>query len=452
MSRPASLDDTIVAPATAAGEAAVAIVRLSGPRARSIGAELAPSRSARESHRLYRVRLRAGDGAALDDGLVVEMHAPRSYTGEDVVELHVHGGRGVVDAVLGSCLTAGARLAEPGEFTLRAFLRGRMDLAQAEAVGDLISATSESQRRIALGQLAGGLSGTITRLLDDLEGVLAAWRALLDFPEQVGEAEPGDDGRAAVLARVGGELEVLVEQARLDLSRRPQVVLCGAPNSGKSSLLNALVGERRVLVDAAPGTTRDPVEVELAVEGVRVSVWDTAGLRDEADGLERDGIELAWARLARCERALWLASSDAPLWPPDELRAKAVVVGSKVDLVTAGRREDLRREAASRGCELWGFVSTRTGEGVSDLRRWLGRLAPAPATEGVVLVRERHVQALRSARAALGRVAAGLGRGLTLDVLAIELEQASKSLGQVLGRDVDLDVLDRIFADFCLGK
>jgi tRNA modification GTPase len=452
MSRPASLDDTIVAPATAAAEAAVAIVRISGPRARSIGAALAPPRSPRASHRLYRVHLRDAGGAPLDDGLVVEMHGPRSYTGEDVVELHVHGGRGVVDAVLNACLVAGARLAEPGEFTLRAFLRGRMDLAQAEAVGDLIGATSESQRRIAVEQLGGALSDTVTRLLEDLEGVLAAWRALLDFPEQVGDAEPAADGRAAVLGRVRRELQVLIEQARLDLGRRPQVVLCGAPNSGKSSLLNALVGERRVLVDAAPGTTRDPVEVELAVEGVRVSVWDTAGLRDEAAGLERDGIELAWARLARADRAVWLASVEGPVWPPPELRSKTLVVGSKADLAPAAGREALRREAASQGVELWGFVSTRSGEGVTELRRWLGRLAPAAASDGVVIVRERHVQALRVASAALERVEAGLRDGLTLDVLAIELEHASKSLGEVLGRDVDLDVLDRIFADFCLGK
>jgi tRNA modification GTPase len=452
MLRPGSLDDTIVAPATAAGEAAVAIVRLSGPRARAIGEAVAPPRRERRSHRFYRARLEAADGSTLDEGLVVEMHAPHSYTGEDVVELHTHGAPVVVEAVLAACLAAGARLAEAGEYTARAFLRGRLDLAQAEAVGDLIAASGLAQQRIATAQLEGSLSRAVSDLVTELEGVLAAFRAVLDFPEQVTDPDRLVSEQAAPLAHARVQLGALVEQARLDLGRRRHVVLSGAPNAGKSSLLNALVGERRVLVHATPGTTRDPVEVELAVGIARLSVWDTAGLRPEAEGLERDGIELAWERVARADLVLWLLAAETPLWPSPELAPRAIVVGSKADLVSAARRAELETEAAARGQRVWGWVSSRSGEGVSRLRAWLGEVAPLAAASGVVVVRERHLEALRLAGEALGRSSAGLTDGLTLDVLAVEVEEATRQLGHILGRDVELEVLDRIFADFCLGK
>lgn len=445
-----SLKDTIVAPATGDGATAVAIVRLSGPEARSIATKLAPPRRTRLSHRLYRIDIRAVDGELLDDAMVVEMHGPGSYTGEDVVEFHLHGAQTVVNAVLENCVVAGARLAEPGEFTLRAFLYGRIDLTQAEAIGDLIASGDRAQRRVATAHLAGSLGQVVGAMLNDIEGVLARWHALLDFPEQVGEGDVEEtDWRTlnGVRTRAGA----LVAGARLDVRHRRHVVLCGAPNVGKSSLLNILVGERRVLVDALPGTTRDPVEVELALGSSRLSVWDTAGIRDEAIGLERDGVELTWDRVRRADVVVWLASVKDPVWPAEELRERAAVVGSKADLADEQERQQLEGEAQRLGWPFVGFVSAYSGEGVGAVSTWLAKRGPELGDDLAVVVRERHLEALQQACAALDRVMKGSST-LTLDVLSIELEGAAKQLGMILGREVDGEVLDRIFANFCLGK
>jgi tRNA modification GTPase len=438
-----SLADTIVARATPAGSGAVAVVRLSGPRALAIGAAFAAG-GPRQSHRLYAVALRGEGGEVLDHGMIVEMRAPRSYTGEDVVELHLHGSPAVVRAVCERCVALGARAAGPGEFTLRAFTNGRLTLAQAEAVGDLIASTSDAQRRVAAAHLGGALSSQVGALLDPLETVLADWQAALDFPEH-----PSGDGwraeHAAVLRDVACKLQVMFETARVDAWRTRRVALCGAPNVGKSSLLNAWAGETRVLVDAAPGTTRDPVEIELG--GWRVV--DTAGLR-AASGLEAAGIALSLEQIRRSDLALWLVDASSPVWPdPGLVAADVVVVGSKADLVSSGRRSQLESEAESLGFRLTSWISCRTGEGVSELRRRLSEPLDGVGTEAPV-VRERHVAGLREAFEALERAR---GEGLlTLDVRAMELGAAVRSLGAILGRNVDDAVLDRIFAAFCIGK
>ena len=446
-----SLDDTIVAPATGGGDAALAIVRLSGPKARMIGAGLAPASAPRLSHRLYRTTLQASDGGVLDYGMVVEMHAPRSYTGEDVVEFHIHGSRVVVSGVVDRCLSAGARLAEPGEFTLRAFLRGRMDLAQAEAVADLIGAANEAQRQVATAHMAGALSVAIASMLGGLEDVLAGWQASLDFPEQVGEVDVRQEEREA-LVDIHERISTLIGQARLDLDQKRNVVLCGAPNVGKSSLLNFLVGEKRVLVDAAPGTTRDPVEVEVALGATRLSIWDTAGIREDATGLEKQGVELSWERLQRADVPLWLVSVTQPFWPPDGVGNSVVVAGSKADLAGSAQRALIAQGARARGLKFVGFVSVRTREGMASLRAWLAANEPVVPGDVVVVVRKRHLEALKQARGCLERVLEPGNVALTLDLLALEVAEAAKSLGRVVGRDVDGDVLERIFAGFCLGK
>ncbi len=443
-----ALADTIVAPATPAG-GALAIVRLAGEQAREIAARLAPSTRPRASHKLYRARVLDSVSEVIDEAMIVEMHAPRSYTGDDVVELHLHGARLVVDQVIAQSLALGARLAEPGEFTLRAFLNGRMDLSQAEAVADLIAAKNEAQRRVATRQLGGSLSAVVSELLDEVLSVLAALCASFDFPEQVGEWGLRDQDRAA-LAAVLARLDTLVAHARLSLGARRHVVLAGAPNTGKSSLLNALVGEKRALVDAEAGTTRDLIEVELALGGELLSLWDTAGLRKDAAGVEREGIELGRARALWADVLVWLVAPESCVWPEGELSAKAAVVVSKADLLDEASRARLAAEVEARCSRFLGFVSSRTREGLEDLTRALAVSPEDFAEHEVVVVRERHLCALRGAHAAINAALAHGDRGVDLQVT--ELERAARKLGAILGREVEIEVLDKIFSEFCLGK
>jgi tRNA modification GTPase len=441
-----SITDTIVACATAPGESAIAVVRLSGGRARAIVQSMAAGR--RRSHVMHRARVVAPDGTLLDDALVCEMHAPRSYTGEDVVEVHLHGARYVVDRVVGLAVEQGARLAEPGEFTLRAFVNGRMDLTQAEAVVDVLGAANERQLTHANAQLAGALSTRVSTVLSGLEGVIAAGRASFDFPEyDTGAVLP----ELAAVEGMVAELSRLVEHARPESRRTRSVVLCGAPNVGKSSLLNAWSGVERVLVDDAPGTTRDPIEVEMTDGLQRWSVWDTAGFRSEAVGLEARGITLALERARRADLAVWIIDGDAPVWPPADLAC--VVVGGKADCVSEARRGPLERTAAERSLTFLGWVSARTGEGVEALRSRLSRGVDLDERPGeLVIVRDRQVGELRSAMIALQRALDDGAAGVSVDMVVGSLEEAAFALGRVLGRNVDAAVLDRIFAEFCIGK
>ena len=444
------MTDTIVACATAPGEAAVAIVRISGAAALAVGRGLAPSARERRSHVMHRAVVVDVAGARLDDALVCEMHAPRSYTGEDVVELHLHGSRYLVDRVAERACALGARLAEPGEFTLRAFVHGRMDLTQAEAVVDILGASNARQLEQAQAQLSGSLSGEVGALLTSLEGVIAAGRASFDFPEYDTGASLGAD-EVSVLRALVARLQGLVERARPELRRTRSVVLCGAPNVGKSSLLNAWSGEERVLVDDVPGTTRDPVEVEMTDGLQRWSAWDTAGFRASAVGLEARGISLALERARAADLALWIVSPDAPVWPPAELSVR--VVGGKADLVSAARMSAIEDEAAARGLMWLGWVSTKTGAGVAELRARLSRGVDADARSGeIVIVRERQAGELRSALSCLALALREHDAGATVDMVVAGLEEGAFALGRVLGRNVDAAVLDRVFAEFCIGK
>ena len=453
LERPDSLNDTIVACATAPGEGAIAIVRLSGPGAREVGRKLNRRRREARSHQLLRTRLAGGSGETLDEAMLVEMHAPHSYTGDDVVELHLHGSRAVVQAVIEACIGFGARLARPGEFTLRAFLNGRMDLTQAEAVADLIAARSEEQRRIAANHLEGELSKSIHALSGQLEGVLAEWRAALDFPEQL----PDEDVREAQLETiriVDCKIQSIIENARAQVKNGLKIVLCGAPNVGKSTLLNYWVGETRVLVDSTPGTTRDPVEVELFDGPIRWSVWDTAGIRSGALGLEARGIALSVDRIRKADVAVWLVSPENPTWPEGELEVlPMVVVGAKADLASEQTRKKIESEANGRGLVFLGWVSVRTDEGVKQARERLGQRLSTPLAEGVpVVVRQRHIEVLQHASDSLKKVGLLKREREAMDLLALELEEACRWLGRMLGRDVDQAIIDRIFSEFCLGK
>ena len=432
------------------GSGAISIVRISGPTALEIGRTLSPRSTERTSHQFSLSAICDQEATVIDEAMVVEMHGPRSYTGEDTVEIHLHGAMIIVERVLELAQAYGARLAGPGEFTLRAFLNDRLDLAQAEAVGDLVSAQTDSQRNVAASQLRGGLSRRISGFEEEVERILASIRAALDFPEY-----PTGDGieeqDLQLLRDIEKSIALIVSNARCDLHRGRRVALCGAPNVGKSSLLNAWAGEERVLVDSSPGTTRDPIEVELGRGLRRWFVWDTAGMRAEASGLEERGISMARERAYSSDLVVWVVAADNPIWP--DLDRPVWLVGSMVDLVSSARCSELEDEAKERGLEFVGWVSNVTGEGVERLRELFeDHFNPKLATEDVLVVKERHLSALQGALKAFGRLEEALELGMTLDVLAIEVEDVARYLGAVLGKDIDAAVLDRIFADFCIGK
>lgn len=450
---PSNLHDTIVAESTARGAAAVAVVRLSGPEAHRVAAALCAPAALPPPHRLARRQLTDATAAVLDDALVVAMAGPRSFTGEDVAELHLHGSPAVVDAVVAACLHAGARLAEPGEFTRRAFVRGKLDLTQAEAIGALVAAQDERARRAALRLLDGRVGQTLRPLLGQLEGVVAAWRAGLDFPDEV-EADVTVGAALAELGNMAGGLRALLGGAQQLRRVDPQVVLLGGANVGKSTLLNALAGQERALVDAAPGTTRDALALEHAAGNVRMTVWDTAGLRLDASGVEARGIALAHARAAEADLRLWLTGPDAQVWPNEEV-GEVVVVGSQADRTDEAARRRIEKEANRRGHAFVGWICAPSGEGIAALEAFVAdrlRAEAAPHVEHGAVLASRHRGLLTEAVDALGACGRAAADGLPLDCLLAEVELAASRLGQVLGKDVDAAVIDRIFADFCLGK
>jgi len=460
-------DDTIVAVATAPGRGAVAVVRVSGARAMTIAGALGVPPLA--PRRMTRVRLLAPAGGpandgtpealedALDDALVVAYPGPRSYTGEDVVEFHLHGGAVVPASVLAACVRAGARPAWPGEFTQRAVLHGRMDLVQAEAVADLIDARSGAMRRQALAQLDGGLSRRLEALRADLLGVEALIAYELDFPEEDDGPVPRERVTAA-LARLRDALTGLLATAPRAAALRDGVlvVLTGAPNAGKSSLFNALLGESRALVTPVPGTTRDAVDAVLDVRPVPLRLVDTAGVREAMDEVERLGIAVAERYLAQAQ--LVLACGDTPAAVDEALTgARAHSAGVVVPVRT---KADL-----DPGASLptgWAVVSAESGVGVGALLARLCALAgeaaggAAPSGAGgaeVLVTRERQRAGVAAALEAVERFAAAWEEGVVpAPVAAVHLHAAREALGEVVGRVEVEEVLEVVFREFCVGK
>ncbi|MCY4442485.1 MAG: tRNA uridine-5-carboxymethylaminomethyl(34) synthesis GTPase MnmE [Deltaproteobacteria bacterium] len=451
--------DTIAAVATPPGEGGVAVVRLSGPDALSIGGKILGCKDdGWESHRLYYGRVRDPvRGSVVDEVMFVFLQEPKSYTGEDTVEIHCHGGPYVVRQVLGLVLAYGARHAEPGEFTKRAFLNGRLDLAQAEAVLDLIRSRTDKAANVALGQMEGGLSEEVQHLREQLVDTLVQVEAAIDFPEEEIELLQ----RAELARKVAGVVDRIsaligsYEWGRL-IREGVRVCIVGRPNVGKSSLLNALLGVDRAIVTDTPGTTRDFIEETVNLSGLPVVLWDTAGLRENTEGVEQIGIDVTLQRLAESQGCLLVLDGSSPLTGEDRKvmerlrQSQGLVVINKIDL-----RQRIDRAAVSgllprlRQME----VSALSNEGLDALRTAL-RDCFLDSTEEpeIVVTNVRHKAALDRARTSLVEVRRAMDEGLPPDIVAVDLQEARDSLAEIIGTVTNDDILDRIFSQFCIGK
>jgi tRNA modification GTPase len=431
--------DTIAAIATARGAGGVAIVRVSGPEAIAIVAGMVGQGEAELPDRvLVHGVARDRGGARLDEVLVVAMRAPRSYTGEDVAEVHGHGGTVNAGRLLREALERGARLADAGEFTRRAFEHGKVDLASAEGLLGVIEAASERAWRVAQGQLAGALSGTVAGLRGEATSLLAEIEACVDFPEEglefLAARQVGATARA-----LAARCEALAGTFRLGRALRDgiEVALIGPVNAGKSSLLNALVGRERALVAAEPGTTRDYVEVRVEWDGIAVTLIDTAGERAAASDVEERGIALGRERAANADVRVWIDEAGQGPAPS----AGTVVVRSKADLAGETPAGALA-------------TSARTGAGLDDLRARILEVAGAvgEGDDAVVVTSERQRGLLERASRGLARAADAIGAAMPAEVVAVDARDALSALAAVTGEEVGEDVLDALFARFCIGK
>jgi tRNA modification GTPase len=444
--------DTIVALASGGGTAAVALIRLSGPQAERI-ADLACQGAAGRAteRRATRSKVRDAAGRVIDDVLLTVFRASRSFTGEPVVEIACHGGRLVTRRTLERLLECGARSAGPGEFTERAFLNGKLDLTQAEAVMDLISASSDLALRAAHEQLEGGIGRRTEQLREDLIGLVAHLEAWIDFPEEDIDPDTGELFRARIAQAQGGIAGLLAtaEQGRV-LREGVRTVICGRPNAGKSSLLNLFLGCERAIVSDEAGTTRDTIEEMVVLDGVPLRLVDTAGLRDEAGGVEREGMRRT---LMEAERAdLILIVCDATL-PPAETGIDLPPSGS-ARVVTVLNKADLGTDpdwSGKKGVK----ISCTTGEGFSDLRSAIREaldLGEADWGEHAVAINTRHRDCLRRAGASLTAADTLLAEAQPPELAALELREALEALGEIAGKVDAEEVLGAIFSSFCIGK
>jgi len=442
-----------VAVATATGRGGIGVVRVSGPNLSALAIEIL---GALPAPRLATHSMFSGeDGRAIDEGIALYFPAPASYTGEDVLELQGHGGPVVMEMLLRRCLRLGARLAEPGEFTRRAFLNEKMDLAQAESVVDLIDAATEAAARCALRSLRGDFSTLVDGFVSQLKELRVLIEATLDFPEEEIEIADVQNVRAR-FDRLRGDLAQAIgkgQQGNL-LRKGLQVVLAGQPNVGKSSLLNRLAGEELAIVTAIPGTTRDTVRQTIQLEGVPVNIIDTAGLRDTGDEVEAQGITRTWQAIERADVLLLIVEAAQGLTARDQAilgrlprGLPRVVVFNKIDLIDAEARASVQGGSKDE-THVW--LSAKTGEGTALLSGALLSIAGWQAAgEDMYLARERHLEALRRAAEGLERAEAVLGQ---TELLAEEMRLVQKELGSITGQYSSDDLLGDIFSRFCIGK
>ncbi len=457
-----ALDDTIAAISTPIGEGGIGIVRFTGPDAEAIlmrvfspaGRGPETDGFAPESHRFYYGQvIDRGSGTTVDEVLAVLMRAPRTYTRQDVAEIHCHGGIVPLRQTLKLVLRSGARLAEPGEFTLRAFLNGRIDLAQAEAVLDIVRAKTEVSLRVAMRQLDGGISNQVRAVRQALVEALAHVEASLDFPD---DEIPKLDV-VAVLQGSREQIEVLLSQADQGLVYREGVrtAIVGRPNVGKSSLLNALLRTSRAIVSPLPGTTRDTVEEILNLRGIPLCLIDTAGIKDSTDLVEKLGIERSHQALQQADLVLLVLDGSEPLQPEDWQIAELVrnrtviVVVNKSDLVHVAEHETMRPQSPHV------VLSALTGEGLPALEEVIEETVfsgEVQTAELPAISNPRHHEILHRALSQVIAAQDTVSNQGTADLLAVDLTAAASALGEITGETVNEDVLETIFGSFCVGK
>lgn len=450
--------DTIVAPATAPGQAALAVLRLSGPQAIAIADTLwrGKSLAQADSHTAHLGTVLDSRGLQLDQAVAVVYRAPRSFTGQDSVELTVHGSMYVRRELLDTLIKAGARLAEPGEFTRRAFLGGRLDLSQAEAVADIIAAESRAANDIAQSQLRGKFAGRIQQLRQQLIDIASLLELELDFAEE--DLEFADRTQLTQLAtQARDEIRRLLQSFRTGdaIMRGIPVAIVGAPNAGKSSLLNALLGHDRAIVSDVPGTTRDTIEETMHLGDHLFRFIDTAGLRASTDAVERIGIDRARAAIASARIILYVHDATLPLHPdliPRVPDATTLLVLNKTDLIPT---PTLDSQLSTLDSQLLPTpLSTRTGEGLDQIVRHLVTIAADMTTtdSDVLVANARHAEALSSALTSIGRVLDGLRSTLPADLVAQSLRETISHLGAITGAIPSDLLLSTIFSRFCIGK
>jgi tRNA modification GTPase len=456
-----NLDDTIAAIATPLGEGGLAVIRLSGSQALTVAercfrpaGRMAPSPSAAPTHTLHFGHVVRG-GEVVDEVMLAVMRAPRTFTREDVAEISCHGGLLPAKLVLDTVLECGARLAEPGEFTRRAFLNGRLDLAQAEAVADLIHSRTELALRAANEQLAGKLSRRVNELRDQMLATLAHVEAHIDFPDE----DIAPNTREQLIRRLENGVHFMDQLLRTAdegqvLRRGIRAVIIGRPNAGKSSLLNLLLGRDRAIVSPVPGTTRDTIEETANIRGLPVIFIDTAGLREARDAIEKEGIRRSRQSFHQAELVLHVFDATEPLTEVDQQflaefsAKKRVLVRNKVDLPSQLSFPPDLHDPVCDVCCLTGQGAEGLKDAIKDLV-WSGAIK-AEMLE--VMINSRHQDALQRARAAAVRTVEALRQEATLELVAVDLRFAVNAVGEIVGKTTTEDLLDSIFSQFCIGK
>lgn len=443
-------DDTIVAIATPRGRGGIGVVRISGPDSRHIAGALLPEHSDLEPRHATYARIVDDGGVAIDTVVATLFVAPHSYTGQDVVELSAHGNPVVLDRIVNAAVGRGARLARPGEFTLRAFLNGRIDLAQAEAVADLVDAVTPLQARTAFDQLEGTLTRAIADVDAPLFDLIARLEASIDFPDEGYHfVAPEDAAREARdVANAIGALIARGREGRL-IREGALVVLAGRPNTGKSSLFNALAGAERAIVTDIPGTTRDLVTEAVDIEGVAVTLVDTAGVRETLDAVEIEGVGRARRAAGTADCVVVVLDGSEALRESDE---ELLAATSERTRVVAVNKSDLPSVIALRETDV--VVSAQTGEGLQALRTAIVNALGAREgfSDAPAVTNARHLALLEDARAAVMRGADALAGGAPEELALADLQDARALLDEIVGRRTADDVLNRIFERFCIGK
>ncbi len=456
-----NLQDTIAAISTAPGEGGIGIVRLSGKSALKVADKIfiGLNKFKPADFKSYSMHYgRIADGAkVIDEVILTVMRGPKSYTRQDVVEINCHGGQVSLRQILDLALKHGCRLATPGEFTKRAFLNGRLDLAQAEAVIDLIRAKTESALKLSLNQLAGNLSSRISRIRQKLLDLLVVLEANIDFPEE--DVRPIESsGLSGSLAEIAAQLKTLLDSASGGRILREglHVVICGKPNVGKSSLLNALLKKERSIVTPVAGTTRDTVEEMIDIRGIPVRIVDTAGILKPRNLIEKKAVRIARAQIDLADLVVILFDSSHKLTPQDrrlmqELKnKKAIAVINKIDLGARIEKDQILK-VFPQAVEL----AAKSGKNLFRLEDALYNFVYRGMSSGqeLILVSNlRHIQALREARKLIKQAGEDLAAKLSPEFITQDLKEACRSLDKILGKDLSGDLLDKIFADFCIGK